>query len=251
MGMLDRYRKKGGFIQLLNLIETTGKEKAEKFLKMIAEESPVWESEIRKKMISLDRLTGWNQTYLMEVLPHITPNVLGTAIYPFPVDKRAYFLNALPFKERKQCEEYISTASPSPGEVYSCHVKIINEVRSMVAQGHLKFEKADPDLVIPDGIEESLNSGTPPLSTAAMASFESTHMDTHMSSPSGVSSSHHASASPAPSASTSVSVGSSVASEELIQLRRKVMSLTQENQLLKTQLQTMKEKLDAVRKAAA
>lgn len=250
MGMLDRYRKKGGFIQLLNLIETTGKEKAEKFLKMIAEESPVWESEIRKKMISLDRLTGWNQTYLMEVLPHITPNVLGTAIHPFPSEKRAFFLNSLPFKERKQCEEYISTASPSPGEIYSCHVKIINEVRSMVAQGHLKFEKADPDLVIPDGIEESLNSGTPTLSAATMANFESPQMDTQMSTP-AASNSHHASASPSPMTMNSASAGSSIATEELTQLRRKVMSLTQENQLLKTQLQTMKEKLDAVRKAAA
>ena len=40
MSMIDRYKKKGGFLQLLNLLETTGGEKREKFLKMIAEENP-------------------------------------------------------------------------------------------------------------------------------------------------------------------------------------------------------------------
>ena len=65
MGMLDRYKKKGGFIQLLNLIETTASPKAEKFLKMIGEESPAWEAEIKKKVLSIDRLATWNQSYLM------------------------------------------------------------------------------------------------------------------------------------------------------------------------------------------
>ena len=66
MSMIDRYRKKGGFVQLLNLIETMGKDKQEKFLKMIGDESPNWSVEIRKRLLSIDKILSWNPSYLAE-----------------------------------------------------------------------------------------------------------------------------------------------------------------------------------------
>ena len=80
MSMIDRYKKHGGFVQLLQLIETTEHAKSEKFLKMIAEENPVWEAEIRKKVLSIDRLLGWNQTYLMEFLPRLSAKAVQKVI---------------------------------------------------------------------------------------------------------------------------------------------------------------------------
>jgi hypothetical protein len=232
MGMLDRYKKKGGFVQLLNLIETTGKEKAEKFLKLIAEENPVWEAEIRKKVLTLDRMTTWNQTYLMEVLPHLTPNVVATAIFSMPPEKQQIFLGAMPFSERRKAEDIMKETKPNAGEIAACQMKLLNEVRNMVAQGHLKFEKVDPDLVVAENIEESLNSGMGSVSLSASLDMGGDHPPV-------------AASGPAPAG-----VPANV-QEEILQLRRRVMALTQENQLLKGQLQTLKDKLESVRKAAA
>ncbi|MBX2994714.1 MAG: hypothetical protein KF681_07825 [Bdellovibrionaceae bacterium] len=230
MAMIDRYKKKGGFVQLLNLIETTAPAKAEKFLQMIAEESPVWEAEIRKKCISLDRMSTWNQTYLMEVFPRLTPNVIGTALSSLPEEKKQIFLGALAFSERRKVEDFLKEAKPQPGEVASCQMKIINEVRAMVSQGALKLDKVDAELAIPENIEDQLNSGMSPSASAKDidVAFDSV----------------------AASAGVPASGGGS-SSEELMLLRKKIVSLTQENQLLKQQLQTMKDKLDTIRKAAA
>lgn len=225
MSTLDRYKKAGGFVQLLNLIETSPPPKADKFLKLVAEESPVWEAELRKKVLSIDRLLGWNQTYLMEVFPRIPANVVGTAIVPLPPEKQQIILGSLGFSDRRKVEDVLKESKAVPGEIASCQMKIINEIRSMVASGQLKFEKADPELVIPENIEEMLNSGgvmtpmTPMPGEAAAAGG---------AAPAGGN-----------------------PSDELLQLRRRVMALTQENQLLKGQLQTMKEKIDQIRKAAA
>jgi hypothetical protein len=236
MAMIDRYKKKGGFIQLLNLIETTAPAKAQKFLQMIAEENPVWESEIRKKCISLERMSTWNQTYLMEVLPRLTPNVIASAIGGMTPEKQQVFLGAMPFAERRKAEDFLKDNKPNPGESASCQIKMINEVRGMVAQGTLKFEKVDPDLVIPENIEDLLNSGhsaSAPTNKEVEAAFEGTSSGFSVSSSSGGPSSGGA------------------PSEELQMLRKKIVGLTQENQLLKQQLQMMKEKLDSIRKAAA
>lgn len=232
MGMIDRYKKKGGFLQLLNLIETTPPAKAEKFLSMIAEESPIWEAEIRRKSLSIKRLTTWSQTTLMELMPRLTPNVIGSAICGLSPEEQQAFFNALSHSEKRKVEDYLKETKPNPGESASCQMKFINEVRTMISQGTLKLEKIDPDLVIPENIEDNLASGV-------------------MSSPANFELPAHGTSSmlaPIQTSSASVSAGSS---EELSMLRKKLVNMTQENQMLKQQLQVMKDKIDAVRKAAA
>ena len=71
MGMLDRYKKKGGFIQLLQLIETSNKQKQEQFLGIVAQESVIWEAEIRRKSLTLEKMLKWNATYLAEIFSRI------------------------------------------------------------------------------------------------------------------------------------------------------------------------------------
>lgn len=66
---------------------------------------------------------------------------------------------ALPFAERKKVDDLIKEHKPNSGEIASSVVKIINEVRGMVATNKLKFEKFDEGLVIPENFEEKLMSG--------------------------------------------------------------------------------------------
>lgn len=226
MGMLDRYRKRGGFIQLLNLLETTGLEKREKFLKMIAEESPYWEAELKKKMLNLDRICSWNASFLMEFMPRIPSNAIAAAIYPLPVEKRDILMSAIPFGERKKVEDILKEYKANPGEIATCQIKIINEVRGMVASGHLKFEKFDQDMVIPENIEDLLNSGTGV--TINLSTKEAAEIVVEP-----------------PPAGLPANI-----SEELTQLRKKVVALTQENMKLSGQVNVMKDKLDQIKKIA-
>jgi flagellar motor switch protein FliG len=60
MSSISRYKKAGGFIQLVSLIETFGAPKREKFIEMIDAESPVWAKALRDKMLSIERIFSWS-----------------------------------------------------------------------------------------------------------------------------------------------------------------------------------------------
>lgn len=222
MGMLDRYKKNGGFIQLLILLETTGTEKRDKFLKMIADENPAWEAEIKKKMLSIDRICSWNPTYLMEIFPRVPGAQLAAIISALPPEKQQIFLSALGFKERKLVEDTLKDKKPSPGEVNSAIMKLMSEIRAMVGSGAMKFEKFDQDMVIPEKIEELLSSGRPLVSDK--------EMDAHFAPP--------------PTGAPAQLV------EELTQLRKKIVQLSQENNKLNQDLLLVKDKLEQIKKIA-
>ncbi len=231
MGMLDRYRKKGGFVQLLNLLETTEKAKKEKFLKMILDESPAWHDELQKKMMSLDRVTKWPQETLMEILPRMPFQQVGFAIFNFQPEAKEKFLKAVG-GDRRKIEDMWKEAAPNPAEISTCQVKLLSEVRKMAAEGQLKFETVDPEMVIQDNIEEKLNGGGggggaslggPAVSAEALAKV--------------------AAEPPPPGIPAAVS-------EELVLLRKKVVVLAQENQKLAQQMQTLAGKLEQIRKIA-
>lgn len=224
MSMIDRYKKKGGFIQLLILLETTGGEKREKFLNMIAEENAAWEVELKKKMLNLDRICSWNTTYLMEVLPRIPIQSLAAIISALPPEKATSFTSGLGFSEKRKVEESLKEKTPPQGEVNSAIMKLMSEIRAMVASGGLKFEKFDPDMVIPEDIEDKLSSGRPLVSDKEVeVAFSSA---------------------PTPTG------GTPQMTEELTQLRRKVVQVSQENSRLQQEITGLKDRLDQIKKIA-
>jgi hypothetical protein len=104
----------------------------------------------------------------------------------------------------------------------------------MEAEGSLKFEKFDPEMVVPEDIEEKLGKGVSMYNLPPSASM------TAADQPQG-----------APAAATpgGASIPSNIA-EELTTLRRKLVHLTQENHRLQQDNQVMKEKLDQIKKIA-
>lgn len=223
MGMIDRYRKKGGFVQLLNLIETTGKEKQEKFLSMIKEESPAWEAEIRNKMLTLDKVLSWNSTYLAEIFPHVPAIQLAMIIGGLPAEKSQIFLNVLNYKEKKQVQDQLEAKKPTTADAASGVVRLFAEIRKLAQDGTLKFEKFASDMVIPEDIEEKLGNNIHSLSH--IVKQVEVNSEVHQGLPSQV-------------------------TEELNQLRRKLVHLTQENQRLNQENTTMKDKLEQIKKIA-
>ena len=148
MGMLDRYKKKSGFTQLLNLIETSGGKKQEQFLGLIAQESPAWEQELKKKMLTVDRVFGWPLDVMSEVLSRLQPLTLSVSLWGRPTEQIDKILSPLPPITKKKLLEQIAELKPNPAEKITCEMKLISEVRAIVASGYIKFEKFDVELFI-------------------------------------------------------------------------------------------------------
>jgi hypothetical protein len=156
MSMVDRYKKSGGFLQLVQVIETCGKTKREQFMKIITEESPGWAEALNQKSLSFDKIISWSPEILLEILAHVNPLTFATAIKSLEKEKLEAFLGKLSHQEKRRLEGKMLEGGGSPNEVSSSMMKVVSETRLMLASGALKADKIDPDLVIPDEFENKL-----------------------------------------------------------------------------------------------
>jgi hypothetical protein len=177
MGMLDRYKKKGGFIQLLNLLETSSKAKQEQFLTLISQESTVWESELKKRILTVDKIVEWPKEQMSEIISRVQPLTLAVALRRFEAPKREEILNVLSQSDKRKILNQIDETNPTAAEIATCLSKIVMEVRGLIQQGIIKLEKFNPDMAVPENIEELINQkgqgSTVELTTAASTETKS------------------------------------------------------------------------------
>jgi len=233
--MIDRYKKTGGFIQLLQLIETCGPKKQEQFLGLIKEDSEVWEQAIKQKMLTVDKVLNWDLAVLGEVLSRVHFLNLAVVLLDVPLEKRRTLISVFSQTEQRKIEELIQEQRPTQPEKLTYASKFLSETRNLIAQGYIKLEKADPNLVIPNNIEalleeESSSQTTKREPTTTKANLKSVPKEGEKSlSTTGV----------AP-----------VNDEENEGLRKKVAILTKEIQSLKAENDALKDKLEKIRKIA-
>jgi hypothetical protein len=241
MGMLDRYKKKGGFIQLLNLIETSAGKKQEQFLGLISQESPAWEQELKTKRLNVARILSWPEDVLSEVISRIQPLTLCVTLHGRAGTEVERVLAPLPPITKRKLIDQMSELNPSPAERQTCEMKLIAEVRSIVALGVIKFEKFDGDLFIDENIEERLNSaesGVAYLNKIEVRFSQDSGGDKNDVSASGSSGSGAAGA------------NSNSVNSDIEMFRRKVNQLNQENAALKQEIQILRDKLAQIKKIA-
>ncbi len=238
MGMLDRYKKKSGFAQLLTLIETSVGKKQEQFLGLINQESPAWERELRKKILTVDRVFTWPQDIIYETLSRLQPLTLCVSLHGRAVEDVDRILAPLPPITKRKLINQILELNPSPAEKVTCEMKLITEVRAIAASGYIKFEKFDADLFIEDNIEERLNnsdSGIAYLSKIDI-SFDGDSKSSHPKE--------------SISGSQSAPVSQEKHSQEIDLIKRKMNQLMQENNTLKQEISTLKDKLSQIKRIA-
>lgn len=234
MGMLDRYKKKGGFVQLLNLIETSGKQKQEQFLSLIGQESPVWEEAIRQKSLSLDKILSWDSSYLREIFSRLQPLTLATALHGMPKEKTDVVMSLMSVTDQRKIQQVLDESSPTPAEVGTCIMKIITETRGFIVGGIIKIEKIDPSLVIVENIEEQLANQSVTRSLGMMSSPATEEVSTVMEL--------------VPETKSECKAEHS--KEEVEFLKKKVNQLVGENAALKQELAVLRGKLDQIKKIA-
>ena len=230
MGMLDRYKKKGGFFQLLQLIETSPSKKQEQFLSLIAGESPVWEETLRKKILTIEKVYSWDSQYLSEIFSRLQPLTLSMALKGNAEEQVESLLGCLPPISKRKITDLMAESNPTPAERGTCVMKILTEVRGFVSQGIIKLEKVDPELHIPENIEEILNTNMVSISTPT---FETSSEPSVDGSPAPVAEAH--------------SAGNQ---HEVDFLKRKCNQLASEVNALKHENSVLKDKLSQIKRIA-
>ncbi len=104
MAMLTRYQKSGGFIQILQLIETCGKQKQENFLQMIEKEDPRWATAIKDKMLTIEKIFSWENAVLNEVAGRLQELTLATAMHGLKPEENARLLSTYTHSQRRNIE---------------------------------------------------------------------------------------------------------------------------------------------------
>jgi hypothetical protein len=64
----------------------------------------------------------------------------------------------LPPISKRKITDVMAESNPTAGEKGSCIVRLLSEVRGYISQGIIRLEKVDPELNIPENIEEILNA---------------------------------------------------------------------------------------------
>lgn len=240
MAMLDRYRKTaGGFLQLLALLETCGPTKQQRFLEIIRIEDPRWADAIREKMLDVNKIYAWKDETLAEILGRLQDLTIGTALHGATPETRDRVHHLTGHSRWRKIEDVLTTSSPSPAEVATANMKLIETVRAMVKDGALRFDKIDPSLIVEDKIEEKLAkaaSNDPAPAADAPASVTTLKFGAYDEEP------------------TAQGGGTPGLSDteraELLMLRKKFSELAKENASLRLEVGNLRHKLDQIRKIA-
>lgn len=258
MGMLDRYKKKGGFIQLLNLLETSNKAKQDQFLNLIQQENSHWELALKKRILNIDKVTSWEKSTLSEIISRIQPLTLAVALRHYSEEKKTEILNVLSQSEQRKIQNLVSETNPTPAEIATCIAKIISEVRSLIQQGIIKLEKIDPEIAIPDNIEDQLNQKSqshflenpnPEEVTSNSQASSTSEGEPETSLDFSGANRHKKTKDDKQEEKLDFSKTDS-SKDELDFLKRKVNSVIQENTHLKQELALLRNKLEQIKKIA-
>lgn len=258
MSMLARYYKQGGFQQLLLLVEGCVPKKQEQLLGILQTENINWYNAIKAKILTLDRVFTWNDEILAEIASRIKPLTLAVALHGLSEERWARLSKTLSQVQKRAILEMKELQKPTPIEVASAYAKIVEEVRGIFAQGILKMEKVDLELVVPRDIEEQLKNKAS-NSNKLVSSDQATPLKVENSSTEKVSKSNLAGASetPAmvsesvynyfddePTAKTNLNeIRESNQTALLESLRKEIQSLKQQNAALLVENKSLKEKL--------
>jgi hypothetical protein len=227
--MLTRYRRPGGFIQLLTLIETFGPQKREKFLEMIDLEDKAWGRAIREKSLTIERFFDWPEQAIAEVARALPVKNLACAIKGINAVNIAKIRKFMSTAELRRLDDEVSMLKVTPDEVNATFVKIIELVRKMIKSGELRLDKIDSTLIISEAMEFQLSHSEPsaqinekPSASASTMTFDNLESGD----------------------------GEPKSTDELVGLRKNLAVMTKENKSLKDELKILREKLEQIRKIA-
>lgn len=152
MSMLNRFRKQGGFQQLLILIETCDPIKQENLFHLVSSEDPGWAFLVKTKCLTTDRIFSWPENVLEEITPNIPETVAVALYFSLSKDGKEKLRNTMTNSAKRSFDETLSRSNPTVSEQNAARIKLFQLVRALELEGKLKFQTFDPTLVIDPSI---------------------------------------------------------------------------------------------------
>ncbi|MCB0362412.1 MAG: hypothetical protein KDD35_06810 [Bdellovibrionales bacterium] len=239
MDLLRRYQKPGGFLQLVQLIETCMPQKQHQLLTSIEKESPIWAETVRNKILSIDRIFSWDEQTLAELVSRIQELTLSIAVHGIAPDIWARATKSLGHGQLRRIDDLSKTKDPSPGEIATAFTKIIVEIREMISLGYIHLAKVDPGLVIENDIEEKLGKGG--MAANGLQNSSSSNSNSVSST-----SSH-----PMGDTHSNTKGASQDSNLEVSRLRRENMELKKELQAMSNEINQMRTVIAQIKRAVA
>lgn len=237
MSMLARYKKPGGFLQLLSLIESFGGQKREKFMEMINAEDPTWAQALQSKMLSIERLFKWPEQTITEIFRVLPAKNLACVMKGISKENAEKILKYLSHAEKRKLEDEMGALDPKPEDVFAAFVRVLEVTRKMIKERELHLEKIDPDLMVPENFEEQL---------AGKAALGATN-HVHLAATAEVVMDNQQLALKKKAESGELDAK---ASAEILNLHRTLQVMSKENVALKEELKQLRDKLDQIRRIA-
>lgn len=151
MSVLARYKKPGGFRQLLRLIETSQPIKQNKLIDAIAKENPQWAEMVQAKKITVEMVLSWSDDNLVIIFENM--NIKHCCLLMKSIDasyhKRFSTLFRAP-KYREINEQIALIEEIKPHELMAAQFHMLETVRFLEDEHILYLSLIDPKLDLSD-----------------------------------------------------------------------------------------------------
>lgn len=155
MSTLGRFRKPGGFQQLLTLIETCEPAKQKNLMQLIGTEDPGWAHLVKLKVLTFERVMSWPIEILMEITPPLPDHILAYSYKmaeqistPEKPSLHEKWLKSIPGIKAREVQELARLQNLSGPDQAACVIKLLQTVRELEAKGHIRFANFDPALEV-------------------------------------------------------------------------------------------------------
>lgn len=150
MSMLVRYKKTGGFQQLLTLIETCAPAKRDHLMKVIQSEDPGWAALLKAKMLTIDKFFSWDPIYIAEITSEMPSRILAAALIGLPADTVARATHTMEHMKKREIEALIQELTANTGEIETARMKLLARVRELERDKRIDLSKIDPAVSVRD-----------------------------------------------------------------------------------------------------
>lgn len=147
MSMLARYKKGGGIIELVKLVEDSPEPKRTQLLDMIRREDPDFAVRVEARLFGYENLKTLEENLLAEIISSSAAKFVAMAMVNEP---DANFIKLVEkcigknFQEYKAEKELFVSTPPSPGQIDAARKKLVAEARKLESDGKIKLPFTEP-----------------------------------------------------------------------------------------------------------
>ncbi len=148
MSNISRYRRPGGLVQLVYLLETSERPKRLELLEIVAKEDPGWAYFIQSKAITIERVLSWPPQVLELIFPRLPLPFVAILSQMSDDEIRLKIDNSINRSLLREMYQMRDDKIYSAEHRWNVGIKVIQLVRELASQGVLKFSTFDPGLEV-------------------------------------------------------------------------------------------------------